>query len=90
MLKRSMIDQILGLRVLIEHRLDYQRGILSANIDFMKMLDSVYMGLHWSLIGGCRIPAGTCSLILTLYTKQRVLSRLRVTLEEYRWGCHDY
>ena len=39
--KRSTIDRILGLHVLIERRLEYRPGFLAAYVDFKKAFDSV-------------------------------------------------
>ena len=39
--KRSTIDWILGLRVLIQHRIEYREGFLAAYADFKKVFDSL-------------------------------------------------
>ena len=47
LLKRSRIDRIRVLQVLIERRLEYRRGILGAVVNFKKSLDR---GLRWVLL----------------------------------------
>ena len=66
--KRSTIDRILGLRVLIERRLEYQRGFIAAYVDFKKAFDSVDRRTLWDLLRRRGIPAGILSLISALYT----------------------
>ena len=41
MLKRSTINWILGLQILIEHHLEYRRCFIAAYVDFQKAFDSV-------------------------------------------------
>ena len=48
--KRSTIDRILGLRVLIERRLEFRRGFVAAYVDFKKAFDSVDRGSLWELL----------------------------------------
>ena len=66
--KRSTIDRILGLRVLIERRLEYQRGFIAAYVDFKKAFDSVDRRTLWDLLRRRGIPAGILSLISALYS----------------------
>ena len=40
-MKRSTIDQILELQVLIERRLEYRQGFWAAYVDFKKAFESV-------------------------------------------------
>ena len=42
--KGSTIYWILGLRVLIERRLEYRRGFLAADVDFKRAFDTVDRG----------------------------------------------
>ena len=66
--KRSTIDRILGLHVLIERRLEYRQGFLAAYADFKKAFDSVDRRTLWDLLRRRGIPAGILSLISALYS----------------------
>ena len=66
--KRSTIDRILGLRILIQRRLEYRRSFMAAYVDFKKAFDSVDRGTLWELLRRRGIPAGILSLISALYT----------------------
>ena len=61
-LKRSTIDWILGLRVLIERRLKNQQGFLAVYVNFKKAYDSGH------LLRKHGIPAGILTLISALRT----------------------
>ena len=63
-----MIDRTFRLWVLTEHRLEYQRGVLAAYVDFKKAFDSEHRGSFWELLRRHGIPAGILSPISTLYT----------------------
>ena len=56
--KRSTSDWFLGLRVLIERRLEYRRGFIAASVDFKKPFDSVDRRTLWDLLRRGGIPAG--------------------------------
>ena len=50
--KRSMIDRILGLRVLTEHRREFRQGLLAAFVDVCKVFhsvnwDALWIGMVW-------------------------------------------
>ena len=66
--KKPKIDRILGLRVLIERRLEYRRGFIAAYVDFKKALALVDRRTLWDLLRRCGIPIGILSLISTLYS----------------------
>ena len=92
--KRSTIDWILGLRVLIERRLEYRRGFIAAYVDFKKAFDSVDRRTLWDLLRRRGIPAGILSLISTLYsdTESAIksggdLSSFILVKSEVRQGC---
>ena len=53
--KRSTIDRILALRVLIECRREFRQGLLAAYVDLCKAFDSVNRDALWKILGfvGC-------------------------------------
>ena len=65
--KRSTIDRILGLRVLIERRLEYRPGFIAAYVEFKKAFDSMDRRTLWDLLFRRGIPAVILSLISALY-----------------------
>ena len=77
--KRSTIDRILELRVLIERRLEYREGFLAAYVDFKKAFNSVDRRTLWDLLSRRGIPAGILTPISALYANRRVLSKVGVT-----------
>ena len=48
--KRSTIDRILALRVLIECRREFRQGLLAAYVDFCKAFDSVNRDSLWMIL----------------------------------------
>ena len=49
--KRSTIDHILALEVLIEHRRQLRQELLAAFVDLWKALDSVNRNVLWRILG---------------------------------------
>ena len=66
--KRSTVDRILALRVLIERRREFGRGLLAAYIDFRKAFDSVSREALWRILGLRGIPQRIVHLIASLYS----------------------
>ena len=66
--KRSTVDRILALRVLTERRLEYDRAVLAAYIDFKKAFDSVSREALWKLLELRGIPPRLVRLISALYS----------------------
>ena len=92
--KRSTVDRILGLRVLIERRLEYRWGFIAAYVDFKKAFDSVDRRTLWDLLRRRGIPAGILSLISALYsdTESAIksggdISRFFQVKSSVRQGC---
>ena len=63
---RSTTDRILGLRVLVEGRREFQQGMLAT--DLKKAFDSVHRELLWDLPCLRGIPAGIIGLLSGLYS----------------------
>ena len=66
--KRSTVDRILGLRVLTERRLEFNKGLLAAYIDFKKAFDSVNRDALWRVLELRGIPSRLIDLISALYS----------------------
>jgi exonuclease III len=66
--KRSTVDRILALRVLIERKREVNQGLLAAYIDFRKAFDSVNRDALWRLLGKRGIPPKLISLLSALYS----------------------
>ncbi|XP_069977663.1 uncharacterized protein [Penaeus vannamei] len=64
----STIDHILSLRVIVEHRCEFGRGLLAAYIDLKKAFDSVHRESLWEILGLIGIPSRIIGLIASLYT----------------------
>ena len=54
---KSTTDQILALRVLVEHRQKFRQGMLAAYVDLKKAFDSVHRETLWDLLRLRGIPA---------------------------------
>ena len=66
--KRSTIDRILALRVLIERKRDYRQRLVAAYVDLRKAFDSVDRGSLWRVLELRGIPPRLVRLISALYT----------------------
>ncbi len=66
--KRSTVDRILALRVLIERMREFDRGLLAAYIDFRKAFDSVSRDALWRVLELRGIPPKLVRLISSLYS----------------------
>ena len=66
--KKSTVDRILALRVLVERRLEFQQGFLAAYVDFKKAFDSVHRDSLWGLLRLRGIPPGIIGLLSGLYS----------------------
>ena len=66
--KKSTTDRILALRVLVERRREFQRGLLAAYVDLKKAFDSVHRESLWELLRLRGMPAGIIGLISGLYS----------------------
>ena len=66
--KKSTVDRILALRVLVERRLEFRQGLLAAYVDLKKAFDSVNREVLWELLRLRGIPAGILRLIAGLYS----------------------
>ena len=66
--KKSTIDRILALRVLVERRLEFRQGLLAAYVDFKKAFDSVHRETLWELLRLRGIPPVIIDLVSGLYT----------------------
>ena len=66
--KKSTIDRILALRVLVERRLAFRQGMLAAYVDLKKAFDSVHRETLWEHLGLRGIPAGIIGLLSGLYS----------------------
>ena len=75
--KKSTVDRILALRVLIERRREFRRPFLGAYVDFKKAFDSVHRATLWELLRLRGVPNEILSLIRALYTD---------TESAVRWG----
>ena len=75
--KKSTVDRILALRVLIERRREFRKPFLGAYVDFKKAFDSVHRETLWELLRLRGIPEKILCLIRALYTD---------TERAVRWG----
>ena len=75
--KKSTVDRILALRVLIERRREFHRPFIGAYVDFKKAFDSVHRETLWELLKLRGIPDKILCLIRALYTD---------TESAVRWG----
>ena len=75
--KKSTVDRILALRVLIERRREFRKPFLGAYVDFKKAFDSVHRETLWELLRLRGIPEKILCLIRALYTD---------TESAVRWG----
>ena len=65
---RGCVDQIFGLRQIIEKRLRYQRPFLAVFIDFSSAFDSVHRGSLWNMMESDGVPVKIVRLFTALYT----------------------
>ena len=75
--KKSTIDRILALRVLVERRREFRKGLLAVYVDLKKAFDSVHRESLWELLRLRGIPAAIITLVSGLYTG---------TESAVRWG----
>ena len=54
--KRSTIDRILALRVLVERKREFQQKLLAVYVDLRKAFDSVYRDALWKVLGLRGVP----------------------------------
>ena len=66
--KRSMIDCILALRVLTEHRREFQQVLLAAYVDLCKAFDSVNRDALWKFLDLRGAPPKLIDLMSELYS----------------------
>ena len=66
--KKSTVDRILALRVLIERKREVNQGLLAAYIDLRKAFDSVNRDALWRLLSQRGIPPKLISLLSALYS----------------------
>ena len=66
--KRSMIDRILALRVLTEHRGEFRQGLLAVYGDLCKVFDSVNRDALWRILGLSGVPPKLIHLMSELYS----------------------
>ena len=66
--KRSTIDSILALLVLTEHGRESQQGLLAANVDLCKVLDSVNRDAPWRILGLRVVLRKLINLMSELYS----------------------
>ena len=66
--KRSMIDRILALQVLTEHRREFRQGLLAANVGLCKLFDSVNQDALWRILGLRGVPTKLIDLMSELYS----------------------
>ena len=66
--KKSTVDRILALRVLIERRREFRKPFLGAYVDFRKAFDAVHKGSLWKLFYLHGIPSKIIALIQSLYS----------------------
>ena len=66
--KKSTIDRILALRILVERRREVQQGTLASYVDLKKAFDSVHRETLWELLRLRGIPAGIIGLMSGLYS----------------------
>merc|ERR1712002_185252 len=92
--KKSTVDRILALRVLVERRREYDKPFYAAFVDFRKAFDSVHRGALWDLLRLRGIPAEILRLIRALYTDTESAVRWGGDTSEYfpvnagvRQGC---
>ena len=92
--KKSTVDRILALRVLIERRREFRKPFLGAYVDFRKAFDSVHRGSLWRLLHLRGIPPKIIVLIQSLYSGSASAVRIGGALSEYfsvatgvRQGC---
>ena len=65
---RSTIDRILALRVLTEHRREFQQRLLAAYVDLCKAFDSVNPDALWRVLGLRGVPPKLINLMSELYS----------------------
>ena len=65
---KSTIDRILALRLIVERRREFGRGLLAAYIDLKKAFDSVHRESLWEILRLRGIPTQIIGLIASLYT----------------------
>ena len=65
---KSTTDRILALRVLVERRLAFQRGLLAAYVDLKKAFDSVHRESLWEILRIRGVPAKIIDLLTGLYS----------------------
>ena len=75
--KKSTVDRILALRILIERRREFHKRFLGAYVDFKKAFDSVHRETLWELLRLRGVPNEILRLIRALYTD---------TESAVRWG----
>ena len=66
--KRSTIDRILALRVLVERRLEFRQSLFTAYVDLKKAFDSVHREALWEILRLRGVPAKIIELISGLYS----------------------
>ena len=65
---KSTIDRILALRIIVERRREFGRGLLAAYIDLKKAFDSVHRESLWEILRLRGIPSKIIELIVSLHT----------------------
>ena len=92
--KKSTVDRILALRVLIERRREFRKSFIGAYVDFRKAFDSVHRETLWGLLRFRGIPEELLRLIRALYSGTESAVRHSGETSEYflvtegvRQGC---
>ena len=68
-----MIDHILALWVITEHRREFQQGLLAADVDVCKAFYSVNRDALWRILGVRGVPPKRINLMSELYSGTGVL-----------------
>jgi len=89
-----MIDRILTLRVLPEHRREFWPGLLAANVDLCKSFDSVNRDTLWRILSLRGVPPKLINLVSELYSGTGSAGRCGDTISDLlavvtgvRQGC---
>ena len=80
--KRSMIDRILALRVLIERRREFQQRLLAVYVDLCKAFDSVNQDALSRILGLRRVPPKLKNLMSELYAGTESVVRCGDTISD--------
>ena len=92
--KKSTVDRILALRILVERRLEFRQRVFAAYVDLKKAFDSVHREALWRIMEHRGIPAGIVALLASLYSGTVSAVRVAGGISEFfpvnsgvRQGC---